>query len=150
MKIKVLALDLERTLVDNAMSGLPRPGLIDFLEFCNQYFPRVALFTTVDEADAREVIEGLAERGLVPERLAERLEYVGWCGEFKDLRFVAASTPAEVLLVDDDAGWISPDQRDQWISLSAWDGGPDRDLVLVRNVLEGWLAGDRTDAHGTP
>jgi hypothetical protein len=33
MSVKVLALDLERTLIDNALSGLPRPGLRDFLSW---------------------------------------------------------------------------------------------------------------------
>ncbi|QDU19736.1 DUF6940 family protein [Urbifossiella limnaea] len=30
MSVKVLALDLERTLIDNALSGRPRPGLSEF------------------------------------------------------------------------------------------------------------------------
>ena len=91
MSVKVLALDLERTLIDNALSGLPRPGLRDFLSFCHGRFGRVALFTTVEEADAREVMEGLADSGHVPSGLLSRLEYVEWCGEYKDLAFVAVA-----------------------------------------------------------
>jgi hypothetical protein len=44
-----------------------------------------------------------------------------------------------VLLVDDDEKWVRPDQRDQWIPLSGWDGGPDNELPRVRAVLERWL-----------
>ena len=68
----------------------------------------MAIFTTVEEADARDVIHELALGGHVPPGLLGRLEYVGWCGEYKDLRFVPDAIPGEVLLVDDDAGWCGP------------------------------------------
>ena len=44
MSVKVLALDLERTLIDDALSGRPRPGLSEFLSFCDERFGRVADF----------------------------------------------------------------------------------------------------------
>lgn len=142
MAVKVLALDLEQTLVDDALSGHPRPGLREFLSFCHERFGRVAIFSTVEEADAREVFADLADSGRAPAELVDRLEYVAWCGEYKDLAFVAGAWPGEVILVDDDAGWIRPDQRDRWVPVSPWDGGPDRELGRVRSVLEGWLGGD--------
>jgi hypothetical protein len=37
----VVALDLERTLIDDAMSGRPRPGLFEFAHFCLERFERV-------------------------------------------------------------------------------------------------------------
>jgi hypothetical protein len=135
MNISVLALDLERTLISDAMTPDPRPGLADFLAFCHERIGRVAIFTTVEEADAREVMEELARRGHVPMALLARLEYVDWTGEFKDLRFVANADPGEVLLVDDDAGWVRPDQRDRWVPIAAWDGGADDELARVRSVL---------------
>jgi NLI interacting factor-like phosphatase len=138
---KVLALDLERTLIDDALSGRPRPGLRDFLAFCHERFERVTMFTTVEEADAREVMEALADLGFVPPGLLARLEYVGWSGEYKDLRFVVGATPGEVVLVDDAAGWVRPDQRARWVAIAAWDGGPDGELPRVRDLLEEWLSG---------
>jgi hypothetical protein len=147
VSITVLALDLERTLIDDALSAHPRPGLYDFLAFCDEGFGRIAVFTTVEEADAREVLSDLARRGHVPPGLLTRLEYVAWHGEYKDLAFVPGAAPDEVLLVDDDAGWIRPDQRGQWIPISAWDGGPDRELSRVWAVLERWLAGDAELGH---
>jgi hypothetical protein len=135
MPIRVLALDLERTLVSDAARADPRPGLAAFLAFCHEHFARVVLFTTVEEAGARAVIEELADRGQVPESLAGRLEYVAWCGEYKDLQFVTGVTPAEVLLVDDDAGWIRLDQRDRWVAIAPWDGGPDSELLRVQQLL---------------
>ena len=142
MPICVLALDLERTLISDANRASPRPGLAAFLAFCHEHFARVVLFTTVEEADARAVIEELAGRGQVPAALAERLEYVAWCGEYKDLQFVTGATPADVLLVDDDAGWIRPDQRDRWIAIAPWDGGPDTELRRVQQFLTEHLEGD--------
>jgi hypothetical protein len=139
LSVRVLALDLERTLIDDALSARPRPGLYEFLAFCQERFGRVALFTTVEEADARQVMEGLARTGHVPPGLLARLEYVAWCGEYKDLGFIPDADPGGVLLVDDDAGWVRPDQRDRWVHVAAWDGGADVELRRVRTVLEGWL-----------
>ena len=66
---KVLALDLERTLVSDARTVDPRPGLLAFLTFCHEHFQRVVLFTSVETADSREVLESwLADRaGSTPE-----------------------------------------------------------------------------------
>jgi hypothetical protein len=36
----ILALDLERTLISDAMNCAPRPGLLSFLEFCAPRFAR--------------------------------------------------------------------------------------------------------------
>jgi hypothetical protein len=141
VSVKVLALDLERTLISDAMSATPRPHLFDFLAFCQERFERVVLFTTVEEADACDVLEGLARRGHVPPGFLDCLEYVEWCGTHKDLRFVPGTASGEVLLVDDDGGWVRPDQRDQWVPIAAWDGGADEELRRVRAVLERWLAG---------
>src|SRR5262249_14971537 len=140
-----LALDLERTLIDDSLSARPRPGLLKFLEFCQERFGRVVIFTTVEEADAREVLGGLALRGQVPPELLVRLEFVSWSGEHKDLRFVPGVVPSEVLLVDDDAGWVRPDQQDQWVRIAAWDGRADGELQRVRLVLE-----ERLDDKGPP
>jgi hypothetical protein len=138
--LSVLALDLERTLITEAMTANPRPGLFDFLTFCHERFGRVVIFTTVEEEDAREVLEGLDREGLIPFGLLPRLEYVNWTGEFKDLCFVADAEPNEVVLVDDDPGWVKPDQRDRWVPIVPWDGGPDKELARVRGVLERLLA----------
>ena len=135
LAVQVLALDLERTLISDAHSVVPRPGLAAFLTFCHDRFERVAVFTTVDEVDARAAIDSLMRRGLVPDGLAERLEFVAWCGEYKDLAFVSGALPEQIRLVDDDAGWIRPDQREQWIAIAPWDGGPDTELLRVQAVL---------------
>lgn len=131
----VLALDLERTLISDARECAPRPGFATFLAFCRATFPRVVLFTTVEEADARAALAHLVHVGAVSAELVDDLEYVSWVGEYKDLAFVPGTEPTGVLLVDDDAGWIRPDQRDNWVPVAPWDGGPDNDLARVREIL---------------
>ena len=135
MPLRVLALDLERTLISDANSAAPRPGLAAFLAFCHERFEHIVLFTSVEEADARSALDQLVDRGQVPAELLEPLCYVEWSGEHKDLEFIADATPEDVLLIDDDAGWVRPDQRGQWIAIAPWDGGPDRELLRVQQVL---------------
>lgn len=142
MSVRVLALDLERTLISDANRADPRPGVAAFLAFCHERFERVVIFTTVEEADARSALDQLVERGHVPAELVEPLSYVAWTGEYKALEFVTGAVPEEVLLVDDDAGWIRPDQRDRWIAVAPWDGGPDRELLRVQHVLTERLKAD--------
>jgi hypothetical protein len=45
----VLALDLEGTLISNAISQIPRPGLYLFLDNCSQKFDRIVIFTAISE-----------------------------------------------------------------------------------------------------
>ncbi len=45
--IEVLALDLEGTLISNAMSQIARPGLRNFLEFCGRTFSRIVIYTAL-------------------------------------------------------------------------------------------------------
>jgi hypothetical protein len=136
MQVSVLALDLEGTLITDAMTQEPRAGLFDFLEFCLDRFERVVLFTCVEKPDALEILNRLADEGYVPRDFLDRLDYVVWEGEYKDLRFVAGARPEEVILIDDDPGWIHADQRGQWIRIAAWPSGVDDELIRVREVLE--------------
>jgi hypothetical protein len=146
LSIRILALDLERTLISDAMSAEPRPGLFDFLSFCHQRFERIVMFTTVEQSEAQEILEQLSSRGFVPKELLDRLEYIEWSGEYKDLRFVPGSDPEEVLLVDDDPGWVRPDQRGQLVAIAAWDGGKDWGLRHTQAVLESRLGRQSTDS----
>jgi len=130
----MIALDLEATLIDSAIEGNPRPGLFSFVQFCLDEFDRVALLTTVDEADARDVLYALADQGAVPEKFAG-VEYIHWQGEFKDLRFAEGIEPHDILFVDDDQGWVHPEQIAQWIAIEPWSGGEDSELTMLKNVL---------------
>jgi hypothetical protein len=100
------------------------------------------LFTCVEEADARELLDRLARCGYVPLEFLGRLEYIEWSGEKKDLCLVPDAVPWEVLLVDGDPGWILPEQRDRWVAIAAWAGGEDSELLRVQSVLECWFDDD--------
>jgi hypothetical protein len=58
-----IALDLEGTLISNAVSQFPRPGLFTFLEYCHQNFVgiasrfenRLVIFTAVNEVRFRSI-----------------------------------------------------------------------------------------------
>lgn len=131
----MIILDLEATLVDNANSGVPRPGLYSFIEFCMESFDRVALLTTVEKSDARDVLYSLADSGHIPEEFT-KVEYINWEGQYKDLRFVKDEKLERILFVDDDEGWILPEQKKQWLSIQPWHGDShDKELSRVQKEL---------------
>lgn len=135
MKKKVLALDLEGTLVSNAMSQMPRQGLFQFLEWAFAAFPRVELFTAVQAEEAREVIVGLVNLGDAPVQLA-KIPIVTWSGRYKSLEFVEDADPAECLIVDDDEEWIRPEDRDSWVEIKLWETPYRADDELQRVRME--------------
>jgi hypothetical protein len=135
---RVLALDLEGTLISSAVSQFPRPGLRDFLAWALGAFERVVVFTSVRAEVARTVMATLVEYGDAPAAFAD-IEIVAWQGKVKDLGYVRDATPSEVLLVDDQERVIDPTQRDRWIAVAEWDDPAvtgDRELERVRAVLE--------------
>ena len=149
MNIKVLALDLERTLISDAMNREPRPGLFSFLQFCTQHFERVVLFTSVSQRIAYEVLDDLSQQGYIPKEFIDKVEYIEWEGEHKDLRYVSKARSSEILLIDDDEGWIKPEQKSQWIAIGEYDPylveGEDRELVRVQGILEQKVSKDEAN-----
>ncbi len=159
LQYNVLALDLEGTLVSNAMSAYPRPGLKEFLTFCHEAFDRVVLYTTIGEIRARSICRVLAEEGSAPDWFSE-IEYVEWEPVVdgknvpKDLRRIPNADASQCLIVDDIADYILSEQKEQWVAIRTWGrperfdvGGTDdpypaddRELYRVREVLLAKLA----------
>ncbi|MDM0029859.1 NIF family HAD-type phosphatase [Variovorax saccharolyticus] len=134
----VLALDLEGTLISNAVSQISRPGLNEFLARCSELFPRVVIFTTVPEPRFREIAKLLVGEGKAPAWFAE-LEYVSWAGRTKDLNFIQDAEVTEALLVDDFEAYVHPGQEERWVRAQHFDYPyPDTDsgLAEVLKVLE--------------
>ena len=77
MKPTVLALDLEGTLISNAISQIPRPGLHRFLLDVQSQFNQLVMFTTVPEDRFRAIAELLGREGSAPIWFAS-LNYVQW------------------------------------------------------------------------
>lgn len=133
----VIALDLEGTLISNAVSQIPRPGLHAFLEYCRIAVPRVVVFTSVREAVFRDVAQMLVREGAAPDWFPG-LEYVPWSGPHKDLQFIAGAEIDRTILVDDFAGYVLPGQEHRWLEVNPYSTPyPDDDAELrrVQDVL---------------
>ncbi|MBD9475204.1 hypothetical protein IB268_19965 [Achromobacter sp. ACM01] len=115
----VLAIDLEGTLISNAVSQIARPGLLEFLEQCSELFPRVVMFTTVDETRFRAIADLLIQEGVAPPWFA-RLEYVPWRGATKDLALIPDAVVTDCLLVDDVKSYVHPGQHAQWVRIESF------------------------------
>jgi hypothetical protein len=137
MNSYVLALDLEGTLISNAMSQIPRPGLAEFLTGCAELFPRIVMFTTVKEERFRKIARLLVDEGVAPDWFAD-MEYITWHGETKDLQFVPGVQPHQVLLVDDFEKYVHPGQEAQWLQVEYFDypyGSTDTGLAKMLQTL---------------
>ena len=132
----VIALDLEGTLISNAVSQIPRPGLWPFLDGCRSLTDRVVIFTAVSEDRFRAIAERLVDDGLAPPWFSE-IEYVRWSGRYKDLAPIVSDQSCIVVLVDDLADYVHPDQRQQWIPIAPFDPSrPDAELAGVLTELQ--------------
>jgi NLI interacting factor-like phosphatase len=125
-----IALDLEGTLISNAVSQFPRPGLFTFLEYCHQSCARLVIFTAVNEVRFRSIARTLVEAGDVPDWFVD-LEYINWHGTYKDLSFIPHCTIDRTILIDDRIEYIHPDQKDRWMEIPGYEYPyPDDDREL--------------------
>jgi hypothetical protein len=134
----VLALDLEATLISSAVSQFPRPFLAEFLIRCQELFPRIVMFTTIDEERFRRLAKTLVDEGLAPSWF-QQLECVKWTGPTKDLAFIPGCTIEDALLVDDLAAYIHPGQENRWVQVEPFEppfDSSDRGLTKVLAELE--------------
>jgi len=122
-KIKVLALDLEGTLISNAVSQVPRPHLYEFLQQVNNLFPRVVMFTAVSKSVFNTIADRLVAEKEAPEWFRS-IEYISWDNEkTKKLDLIPDLEPDtyieadEALLVDDYKGYVHRSQESQWIRI---------------------------------
>jgi NLI interacting factor-like phosphatase len=132
-----IALDLEGTLISNAVSQFPRPGLFTFLEYCHQNFDRLVIFTAVNEVRFRSIARTLAEAGDAPAWFVD-LEYINWHGTYKDLSFIPDATIDRTILIDDRIEYIHPNQKDRWLEIPGYDypyTDDDRELNIMIEKL---------------
>ncbi|MER2020855.1 MAG: NIF family HAD-type phosphatase [Stenotrophomonas sp.] len=115
MKPTILALDLEGTLISNAVSQIPRPGLCQFLEHVRSQFEELVLFTTVPESRTRTIAELLVREGCAPAWFAE-LRYINWSGKTKDLACVCPCL-GDALLLDDHGAYVHDGQESLWVEI---------------------------------
>ncbi len=135
--LKVIALDLEGTLISNAMSQIPRPGLFDFLVGCKSITERVVIYTTVKEDRFRKIADLLVSESLVPKWFA-KIEYVNWEGKTKDLSLIPNSEVTSSVLVDDFHIYVHEGQESQWVEIAQFDHPypeSDDELEVILNKL---------------
>ncbi|MBC8774885.1 NIF family HAD-type phosphatase [Stenotrophomonas maltophilia] len=156
MKPTILALDLEGTLISNAVSQIPRPGLHRFLEDVRSQFEELVLFTTVPETLTRRIAGLLAREGSVPPWFVG-LRYIHWSGRTKDLSFVSPRV-GEALLLDDHGPYVHDGQESLWVEIPLFGSpySPDDDGLqiaaarLTDRIMELQSASNRahiTDGH---
>jgi hypothetical protein len=136
--IEVIALDLEGTLISNAVSQIPRPGLYKFLELCRSITNRVVIFTSVREEVFRSIAKELVKEGYAPKWFAE-MEYIQWEGETKNLKFIRGSNLYNIVLIDDYSLYVEPGQEDNWIEIDQFDfpySENDNELFNIGRTLQ--------------
>ncbi|PTA72731.1 NIF family HAD-type phosphatase [Stenotrophomonas sp. Nf4] len=140
MRPTILAMDLEGTLISNAVSQMPRPGLCEFLETVNELFEHLVIYTSVPEPAFRRIAALLVGEGCAPAWFAQ-MPYTSWSGATKDLQNVSP-IPGAALLLDDYRAYIHPGQEGCWVEVSlfespyeASDTGLDVALGKLRECL---------------
>jgi hypothetical protein len=139
----IICLDIEGTLISNAMSQIPRPGLYKFLEELNQITDEVVIYTTLTELKLRVILDILREEEAIPEWFAFAYR-VPWSGKKKHLSYAAHKGAVEkraIYLVDDYQGYIADEDREHWIPIRQFeqpfaeeDHELDRVLEVVRSI----------------
>ncbi|MCF3528044.1 hypothetical protein GUR46_03975 [Stenotrophomonas maltophilia] len=154
MRPSILAMDLEGTLISNAVSQIPRPGLFQFLEEVNGLFERLVVYTTVPEPTFRKLAYLLVAEGRAPSWFAQ-LHYTEWNGSTKDLRRVSP-IPNSTLLLDDYGAYVHPGQADFWVHVPLFaapyledDRGLEVAIDVIRARLDMSHQPDRPSGVGT-
>lgn len=115
MRPSTLALDIEGTLISNAISQIPRPGLLRFLSSVERRFERLVVFSSVPEPLFRQIADLLVAEECAPPWFRS-LQYVNWHGRTKDLRFVSDDV-GDTLLLDDYGAYVHPGQEHLWVQI---------------------------------
>lgn len=133
MSKKIIALDLEGTLISNAISQIPRPHLFSFLEECKTLSDDIVLFTTVNEKRTRDILNLLINENTIPEWVTG-LKYINWKGNKKDLYFICDDIN-KVFLIDDVKEYIKEEQLEHWIEIKQFESPySDNDNELIKTL----------------
>ena len=138
---RIIALDIEGTLISNAVSIFPRPGLNTFLEFLDANFSRIVVMTALEDRIFRKIAKILSDEGTTP-RWFNDLEYCSWKGQhelkYKDLRCIPDSDIQNVIIIDDMEEYIHPDQKQCWIKIQPFNAPyskKDKELFRMIKIL---------------
>lgn len=135
--MKIIALDLEGTLILNGMSQIPRPHLNIFLSCLKEYSSKIVIYTTLSERKFNEIANVLVKEKVVPDWFKD-LEYINWQGEKKDLRYIDDNID-NILIVDDYEEYIMEEQKSQWIKINQFEypyGKEDKELLKIIEIIK--------------
>jgi hypothetical protein len=141
MKPKTLALDLEGTIITDAISCFVRPGVRAFLDWAGLVFERIVIYTAVPEHYARQVQEILVEEEDAPGWFAEVPVLNPVEREGAKVKALDVLGPAgSVVLVDDYEGYVLEADRPWWVGVTQFtphdECESDRELETVRREIE--------------
>jgi len=133
-----IALDLEGTLISNAVSQFPRPGLREFLDYCDERFDTVCIYTAVRDEVCIPIVKTMVDEGNAPEWIFQS-DLIQWDRTVKDLRNIENTNVNDCLIVDDNPDYIVGSQVSQWIQIEKFSSpypDTDRELERVRVVID--------------
>lgn len=129
-----IALDLEGTLISNAMSQIPRPGLYTFIETCLKNTNHLVLYSAVNPSRCRKILQVLAGENDVPVWFAD-IGIVEWNyrdhSAKKDLTLIQKNWTRGIL-VDDMKDYVATEQIISWVPIANFDGYTKSDMELER------------------
>jgi acetylornithine deacetylase/succinyl-diaminopimelate desuccinylase-like protein len=115
----LVCLDLEGTLISNAVSQIPRPGLREFLEEVKT-LADVILYTSVSPKRTEEIKKLLVSEGCAPGWfLSLEVIHPEATIKFKH-RVPRYSEYQRVFLVDDQIEVIAKDEKDWWVPVGEY------------------------------
>ena len=139
MSKKLLCLDLEGTLICNAVSQIPRPQLFWFLEQVNEICD-LKLYTSVSETRVNSIRRLLIDEGVTPSWFQD-LEVIHPTGTLKPKSKCGRS---DAFLLDDQEAVIKADEREWWIPIGEFFppySDDDRALERVLPEIEARVTG---------
>lgn len=129
----LLCMDLEGTLISNAVSQIPRPGLYAFLEGVEEVC-ELMLYTSVSSERVHAIQNLLVEEGLAPAWFLD-LSVCHPSGTIKDK---ARCGRLDALLLDDQAAVIAPGDESWWVPVAEFSppySDDDHELYKVLDVI---------------
>jgi|TARA_Y100001001_G_scaffold156989_1_gene174493 hypothetical protein len=133
----LLCMDLEGTLISNAVSQIPRPGLHAFLENVSEVC-NLMLYTSVSSERVQAIRNLLVEEVVVPSWFLD-LPVIHPSGTIKDK---ARCGRTDALLLDDQAAVIAPGEEYWWVPIPEYlppYSDHDRELVEALATIKSRL-----------
>ena len=130
MSKKLLCLDLEGTLISNAISQIPRPGLFGFLEQVNRICD-LKIYTSVSEERVNNIRRLLIDEGAAP----------SWFQDLEVIRPTNTLKPksrcgrSDAFILDDQRGGIIDEEKEWWIPICEFIPPYSRDDSALEHVL---------------